>query len=150
MILSTLPGTSGYELLLIHTVTQSSSPKPPGRVILTEVVVYAARFKTPRCCVPTFARPQKRAHFVNHATETQYARLHDWTEEHRGDLWQVCAPGGQHVMLLELSQALISYQDHHMLCFSSCDGPLFRARITTCYASRAVTRATGGGNKDEY
>ena len=38
-------------------------------------------------------------------------------------------------MLVESRQALISYQDYHTSCFSSCDWPSFRTRITTCFCS---------------
>ena len=38
-------------------------------------------------------------------------------------------------MIIEWRQALISYQDYHMLCLTSGDRPLFRTRITTCYCS---------------
>ena len=48
-------------------------------------------------------------------------------------------PGLPHVMLIELRQALISYQDYRMLCLSSWDRPLFRTRIATCYPDRAAT-----------
>ena len=38
-------------------------------------------------------------------------------------------------MPVELRRALISYQDYHTSCLSSCDGPSFRTRITTCCRS---------------
>ena len=50
-----------------------------------------------------------------------------WYWQKTATEWEPCAlpPHGfsyqdlPHVMLLELRQALISYQDYHMLCFSS-------------------------------